>query len=125
RRAIAPQRGRWTLPAGHLESGESAVDGAKREALEEAGARIDIGPVLGVYSEPEHSQVAIVYCAHLAEKHFAPGPESLEVGLFGFEDIPWQDLAFPADAAALRDFVAAPDRVLPAAAGAAAGDALS
>jgi ADP-ribose pyrophosphatase YjhB (NUDIX family) len=106
RRAIEPRRGFWTLPAGHLEPHEAATCGAIREAYEEATARIEIDGLLGVYSEPEHSQVEIVYRAHLAEAAFAAGPESLEVALFRLEELPWEELAFPADASALRDVAA-------------------
>jgi len=33
-------RGRWSFPGGHLEPGESFVEGATREALEESGYQI-------------------------------------------------------------------------------------
>ena len=42
RRAIEPRAGFWTIPAGFLELGESAEEGASREAWEEARARIRI-----------------------------------------------------------------------------------
>ena len=42
RRAIEPRNGFWTLPAGFMELGESVEEGAAREALEEAEARIAI-----------------------------------------------------------------------------------
>ncbi|MGH6621268.1 MAG: zinc ribbon domain-containing protein, partial [Alphaproteobacteria bacterium] len=38
RRAIDPRKGHWTIPAGFLELNESAIDGARREATEEACA---------------------------------------------------------------------------------------
>ena len=40
RRAIEPQSGKWTLPAGYLENGETVAQGAQRETIEEAGANI-------------------------------------------------------------------------------------
>ena len=46
KRAIDPRRGLWTLPAGFLENGETLADGALRETLEEAHARVDIGKLL-------------------------------------------------------------------------------
>jgi len=52
RRAIHPRRGFWTLPAGYLESRETVVDGARREALEEACAEIEIGDLFAVYNIP-------------------------------------------------------------------------
>ena len=45
RRAIAPRHGYWTLPAGFMELGESTSAGAERETFEEAGAKVQIGPL--------------------------------------------------------------------------------
>jgi ADP-ribose pyrophosphatase YjhB (NUDIX family) len=95
RRAINPRRGFWTLPAGYLELNEATAAGAVREAWEEAQARIVIDGVLAVYDIPRISQVQVIYRAHLEAPHFAAGPESLEVRLFAWDDIPWEELAFP------------------------------
>jgi ADP-ribose pyrophosphatase YjhB (NUDIX family) len=95
RRAIEPRRGFWTLPAGYMELGETTEEGAKREAWEEARARLALDGVLAIYSIARIGQVQIIYRAHLAEPGFAPGPESLDVRFFTWEDIPWDDLAFP------------------------------
>ncbi len=94
RRAIEPRRGFWTIPAGFLELHETPEDGARREALEEANATIAIADLLAVYTVPRISQVQLMYRATL-ESDISPGVESLEVGLFGWDDIPWDDLAFP------------------------------
>jgi ADP-ribose pyrophosphatase YjhB (NUDIX family) len=102
RRAIEPRRGFWTLPAGYLELGESAEEGARREAREEAGAEIEIDRLLAVYSIPRISQIQLIYRARLAQLGIAPGPESLEARLFRWEDIPWPDIAFPSVGWALR-----------------------
>ncbi|MEL7129147.1 MAG: NUDIX hydrolase [Pseudomonadota bacterium] len=94
RRAIEPRKGFWTLPAGFMEEGESVEQGAAREAMEEANAKIEIDRLLAVYSVPRISQVQIMYRARL-HSEVSPGPESLEVGLFAWHDIPWRELAFP------------------------------
>jgi ADP-ribose pyrophosphatase YjhB (NUDIX family) len=95
RRAIEPRYGFWTLPAGYLELNESTAEGAMREAWEEAQARIAIDGLLAIYDIPRISQVQLIYRARLLDPEVAPGPESLEVGLFGWEEIPWEELAFP------------------------------
>ncbi|MEJ1730831.1 NUDIX hydrolase, partial [Escherichia coli] len=45
RRAIEPRYGKWTLPAGFMELGETTAQGAMRETQEEAGAQIELGPL--------------------------------------------------------------------------------
>jgi ADP-ribose pyrophosphatase YjhB (NUDIX family) len=95
RRAINPRSGFWTLPAGYLELHESAIDGAKREAWEEARARIDITGVLAVYTIRRLSQVQVIFRARLETPEIAAGPESREVALFRWDDIPWNEIAFP------------------------------
>ncbi len=104
RRAIAPRVGYWTLPAGYMELSETTAEAAMREAYEEARARISIGALLAVYSIPRISQVQIIYLASLAEPDIAAGEESLEVGLFARDEIPWDDLAFPSVHWALAHF---------------------
>ncbi|MFC7332770.1 NUDIX hydrolase [Rhodocista pekingensis] len=95
RRAIEPRRGFWTLPAGYMELGEASAAGAAREAWEEARARIEIDCLLAVYDIPRISQVQLIYRARLLSPEIGPGPESVEVGLFAWDDIPWGQLAFP------------------------------
>jgi ADP-ribose pyrophosphatase YjhB (NUDIX family) len=104
RRAIDPRRGFWTLPAGYLEIGETTAEGARREAVEEATAEIEIDGILAVYSVPRLSQVQVIYRARLLTPAIAAGPESLEVGLFRWEEIPWEEIAFPSVRWALADF---------------------
>ena len=59
RRAIEPRYGKWTLPAGFLENGESISQGAMRETLEEANARVAIDTLYTVFSLPHISQVNV------------------------------------------------------------------
>ena len=115
RRSIEPRYGYWTLPAGYLELNESASAGAEREAWEEARARIEIEGLLAVYDIPRISQIQLIYRARLLDEAIAAGPESLEVGLFRWEEIPWDRLAFPSirwalqhdrEARATQDFTA-------------------
>lgn len=96
RRAIAPRRGYWTIPAGYMELHETVEAGAKREAAEEALAALTLDGLLGVYTIPRISQVQMIYRARLDNPEtIGAGEETLEVGLFAWEDIPWDDLAFP------------------------------
>lgn len=95
RRDIEPRRGFWTIPAGYLELNETPEEGARREAREEANAELAIDRLLAVYSVARISQVQLIYRANLIDAHVSPGLESQAVELFAFDEIPWDELAFP------------------------------
>lgn len=95
RRAIEPRKGYWTIPAGYLELHETPEDGARREAREEANAALSLNSLLAVYTVERLSQVQLIYRATLESPEFSAGEESLEVELFEWDEIPWNDIAFP------------------------------
>lgn len=102
RRAIPPRIGFWTLTAGYLEKGESIEDGAERETQEEAAATAEIDALLAIYSIPQASQVHMIFRAAMKSPDCGPSKESLESRLFEWDDIPWDDLAFPVTRLALQ-----------------------
>ncbi len=110
RRAIEPRDGYWTLPAGYMEEQETTEQGAMREAIEEANAKIEIQGLLGIYNIPRISQVQLIYKAVLTDPDIAAGPESREVALYAWDDIPWNDLAFPTVHWALNHYRDVKDR---------------
>lgn len=113
RRAIQPRQGYWTLPAGYLEHGETLEEGARREAEEEAGAVIAHDGVLALFSIARIGQVQVFFRARFAgPPRFAAGAESLDVRLFAWEEIPWDELAFPSVRWALEAWRTAGDGVL-------------
>ena len=109
RRAIEPRKGFWTLPAGYMELGETLEEGAAREVLEEAEATITIEGILGVFSIARIGQVQVIFRARFTDAGspvFGAGVESQEVRLFGPEEIPWEDIAFPSVHWALNAWLA-------------------
>jgi ADP-ribose pyrophosphatase YjhB (NUDIX family) len=64
RRAVEPGFGDWDLPAGYLDPGESAEQGALRETREEAGLEVELVRLVGVYSSPKANAVSSIYLAH-------------------------------------------------------------
>ena len=106
KRAIEPRHGLWTLPAGFMENNESAAQGAAREALEEANARVEIEDIYTIYSIPHISQVYMMFRARLLDAEVSPGVESLEVKLVTEDEIPWDQLAFRMVRLTLEHFLA-------------------
>lgn len=104
KRAIEPRYGLWTLPAGFLEIGETAAEGAARETMEEARARVEVGALFNFIDVTYIGQIYTLYLAELVDLEFGPGPESLEVVLMSEDEIPWADLAFPTMKMCLTDF---------------------
>jgi len=45
--------GRWCLPGGGMESGESAAEACEREVWEETGLKVRVARLIGVYSNPD------------------------------------------------------------------------
>jgi ADP-ribose pyrophosphatase YjhB (NUDIX family) len=94
RRDIEPRRGYWTLPAGFLEIGETAAEGARRETFEETGSRVvDLSPYLMVDIVPVN-QIYLMFRSALQAPDFHPTRESSEVKLMAEKEIPWDDIAF-------------------------------
>lgn len=104
RRAIEPRYGYWTLPAGFMENGESTGEGAERETLEEAGARIALGEPFSILDVPHVEQVHMFFMATMTDTRLDPGPESLEARLFTEAEIPWDAIAFRTVSQTLRWF---------------------
>lgn len=94
KRAIEPKYGLWTLPAGFMENGETTAEGALRETWEEAGARVELGPLYTLFNLPHIDQVYFMFRARLLDLDYQPGIESLEVRLFAEHEIPWDQIAF-------------------------------
>ena len=96
KRAIEPCVGKWGYPQGFLELGETTRQGAARETWEEAGARFDPAKseLLAIYNLAG-MQIQMIYRAELENDDFEPGHESSDVKFVSWDDVPWEDLAFP------------------------------
>ncbi len=94
KRNIEPRWGKWTLPAGFMELGETTAQGAQRETNEEAGALIELGELFTLMNVARVGQVHLYYRARLLSTDFNPGHETLEARLFTEATIPWDEIAF-------------------------------
>ncbi len=104
RRSIEPCYGKWTIPAGFYEQGETVEAGAKRELYEEARATVEFLEPYAFYNIPRISQVYMIFRGPLKDNNFRPGHESLDALLFREHEIPWDDLAFTVVKEVLRRY---------------------
>ena len=94
RRNIEPRKGKWTLPAGYLENGETVMDGARRETWEESGARVVTLDSYLLFDIVSVNQVYLMFRAKLQQPTYNVTAESSEVALMREDEIPWDDIAF-------------------------------
>jgi ADP-ribose pyrophosphatase YjhB (NUDIX family) len=94
RRDIEPKKGKWTLPAGYLENGETVESGAIRETLEETGAIVNaLSPYL-LFDIAHINQLYLMFHSRLIKPDFHVTSESSELRLFDEKEIPWDEIAF-------------------------------
>lgn len=90
-RAIDPQRGMWTLPAGFVDAGENPAEAACRECLEETGLKTTITGLVDVLFGQEHSRgahILIVYQADVVGGDLQPGDDVAAAAFFSPGDLP-------------------------------------
>ena len=94
--------GRWCLPGGRMESGESAAEACAREVLEETGLRVRVTRLVGVYTSPDfvieyadgnrYQIVAMSFEAEIVGGDLQLSEETTEYGYFTPEQIRSMDL---------------------------------
>jgi len=103
RRALDPERGKWTLPAGFIDAGEDPARAAERECQEETGLRVQVQDLLAVLYGQEHprgAHIIIFYRAQLLSGSLRPGDDVDAVGFFSRDQLP--PLAFETTRKVLR-----------------------
>ena len=96
RRGHPPFAGRWALPGGFVEVGESCPEACRREAKEETGLDVDVVALLGVYSapgrDPRCHTVSAVYLCRAVGGALAGGDDASDARWVG--DLTGLELAF-------------------------------
>jgi 8-oxo-dGTP diphosphatase len=98
KRAKDPFAGRWALPGGFVDEGESLADAARRELKEETG--LTLGELEQLYAagdpgrDPRGWTVSVVFLTRVDAKALKPkaGDDAKRVKWFPLDDLP--DLAF-------------------------------
>ncbi len=73
-----PRRG-WEFPGGQVEQGETLTEALQREVREETGVEVEIGPLVGVYSNVRSHIVMFGFLCRYASGEPTTSEESLEV----------------------------------------------
>ena len=85
RRAAEPFEGRWALPGGFVEVGETVEEAADREAAEETGLAVEVARLVGVYSDPERDprghNVSVAFLVRVLGGDLAAASDAAEVAV--------------------------------------------
>ncbi len=95
RRGNEPFEGKWALPGGFVDAGESVEEACVREAKEETGLDVQVKELVGVFSKPERDPRGTVGVAFLCEVmggKMKGGDDAREAAWFLLDGLP--DLAF-------------------------------
>ncbi|HLU55907.1 MAG TPA: NUDIX domain-containing protein [Pseudonocardia sp.] len=107
--------GKWALPGGKQEVGETPMQAGRREVLEETGVRCEITGLVGIFSNPHHvveyasdgevrQEFAILFAGTAVGGELTTSSESLEVAWCDRRDVLRLDLT-PAHRRRVRYFL--------------------
>ena len=101
-RIFNPEKGKWCLPAGYLDSGETPEQAVKREVLEETGLVVSVGALEAVYADTSGvgAAVTLVYRVTRTSGKLVAADDAADAGYFDRDNMP--ELAFDST----RDIVA-------------------
>ena len=94
RRGSEPLKGRWNMPGGFVEAGESGPEAIVREVAEETALEVEPEEVIGVFSSAYGSDedaepiFDVAYRCKLVGGELEVSDESEEAGWFSLEEFP-------------------------------------
>ena len=101
KRGREPFRGKWVLPGGFIDYGETTENAAVREALEETGMTIELTSLLGIYSSPDRDprshHISTVFIARPISGHPEGGDDAEAAKWHDLDELKPGDLAFDHD----------------------------
>lgn len=94
--------GRWCIPGGQLDSGESVSETCAREVLEETGLIVEVGRLIAVYSNPDmllsydedhqYQVISFHFDTTITGGELCLSNETTDVGFFSLEEIKTMDV---------------------------------
>lgn len=94
---LRTDNGRWCLPGGGMESGESAAEACEREVWEETGLKVRVTRLIGIYSNPDQLvvyndgnkvfMVVMSFEAEIIEGELGLSNETTEAGYFSLAEM--------------------------------------
>jgi 8-oxo-dGTP diphosphatase len=109
RRVMMPEQGKWSIPAGFLDSGEDPKVTAVREVLEETNLQVQIESLIDIFYNPPGeggASIFILYYGRLLGGDLCPGDDADAAAFFGPDSLP--DLAFTSTQQAIQQWQANP-----------------
>ena len=98
KRKNQPYKGLWALPGGFVECGETVENAAIRETKEETGIHIELGSLVGVYSDPDRDPrwhvVTICFLGNKIGGTLKSATDAEDARYFDFDEISKIHLAF-------------------------------
>ncbi|MBR4830884.1 MAG: NUDIX domain-containing protein [Bacilli bacterium] len=83
-------RGKWNIPAGHLDPNETIFEGAKREVFEETGLNVDLTGILRIENRvmTDDEFLGVVFSTNIVGGEIRIDPrEILDIKWFTYEEI--------------------------------------
>ena len=105
KRAIEPNLGMWSFPSGYVDRAEKLENALQREVAEECGLTVEVGDLVGVYSDEGEAVILVVYQAIPVGGKLQAGDETSDARVFPIESMP--RLAFEHDNRIVNDWLKA------------------
>ena len=83
-------RGKWNIPAGHLDPNETIFEGAKREVFEETGCTVELTGVLQIGNRVSENDtwMSVIFSTNLVKENISyDKSEILDVKWFSYEEL--------------------------------------